>query len=75
MISRPRQNACNERVFEFYADENLCTGKLPYNWGLGDPWTAGVSVSVVNTSMLEQLDKSSSEIIPKYIKGLSLIHI
>lgn len=38
--------------FEFYADENLYTGKLPYNWGLGDPWTAGVSVSVVNTSML-----------------------
>lgn len=47
--------------FEFYADENLYTGKLPYNWGLGDPWTAGVSVSVVNTSMLEQLAKSSSE--------------
>ena len=21
--------------FEFYADENLYTGKLPYNWGLG----------------------------------------
>ena len=59
--------------FEFYADENLYTGKLPYNWGLGDPWTAGVSVSVVNTSMLEQLDKSSSEIIPKYIKGRQAI--
>ena len=59
--------------FEFYADENLYTGKLPYNWGLGDPWTAGVSVSVVNTSMLEQLAKSSSEIIPKYIKGRQAI--
>lgn len=59
--------------FEFYADENLYTGKLPYNWGLGDPWTAGVSVSVVNTSMLEQLAKSSSEIILKYIKGRQAI--
>jgi hypothetical protein len=55
--------------FEFYADENLYTGSLSSNWRLGDPWTAGVSISVVNTSMLEQLANSSSEIIPEYIQG------
>lgn len=54
--------------FDFYADENLYTGDLPRGWNLGDPWTAGVSVSVVNTSMLEQLANSTYEIIPKYIK-------
>lgn len=53
--------------FEFYADENLYTGDLPFRWNLGDPWTAGVSVSVVNTSMLEQLANRTYEIIPKYI--------
>lgn len=54
--------------FEFYADEDLYTGNLPSDWNSGDPWTAGVSVSVVKTSMLDQLANISNEIIPKYIK-------
>lgn len=61
--------------FEFYADENLYTGVLAHGWDLGDPWTAGVSVSVVNTSMLEQLANSTYEIIPKYIKDRQSITV
>lgn len=65
--------AIGKAYFEFYADENLYTGDLPRNWTLGDPWTAGVSVSVVNTSMLSQLANSTYEIIPKYIKDRKTI--
>lgn len=61
--------------FEFYADEDLYTGSLPLGWKLGDPWTAGVSVSVVNTSKLEQLAIISSNVIPKYIKDKQAIAV
>jgi len=54
--------------FDFYADENLYTGTLQ-NWNLGEPWTAGVSLSVVNTSMLEQLAAACCNLIPEYIQG------
>lgn len=61
--------------FDFYADKDLYTGSLSDRWQTGDPWTAGVSVSVVNTSMLEQLANSTYEIIPKYIKDGKAIAI
>lgn len=53
--------------FDFYADKDLYTGDLPSRWKRGDPWTAGVSVSVVNTAALEQLAYKTKEILPQYI--------
>lgn len=57
-----------EAYWGFYADEQLYTGDLSRDWEAGDPWTAGVSMSVVKTSMLEQLADKTKQILPKYIK-------
>lgn len=60
--------AIAKAYFDYYADEELYEGSFPPNWREGDPWPAGVSVSVVKTAMIEQLANRTAEILPKYIK-------
>ena len=61
--------------FDYYSNGDLYKGYLPNRWKKGDPWTAGVSISVINTSMLEQLADETKQILPKYIKDRQTIKI
>lgn len=68
----PEINIANA-YFEFYADPLLYKGSLPRGWEKGDPWTAGISISIIKTELLNNLAVTTQQILPKYTGGSKTI--
>lgn len=59
--------------YGYYADPSLYTGKLDRRWKPSDPWTAGVSISVIQSGTLEHLADATRQLLPRYIQDKAFI--
>lgn len=73
-IQNPEQKIA-KAYYEYYADPSLYTGTLSRWWKATDPWTAGVSISVIKSETLGELANVTNQILPQYIQNKSVIPI